>query len=96
MEKNTNLATSSTSAAQDTSKNCQVTNQTSSDAVVIIPTTSQDGSNDSSIAVYDQNLEILATLEGGTVIKVGQRGTVVLDQYYNDPKTGQKNLLIGV
>ena len=62
MEKNTNLATSSTSAAQDTSKNCQVTNQTSSDAVVIIPTTSQDGSNDSSIAVYDQNLEILIIL----------------------------------
>lgn len=100
MEKNTNPVASSTSAAQDTSKNCQVTNQTSSDAAVIIPTTSQDGSNDSSIAVYDQNLEILTTLEGGTVIKVGQSGTVVLDQYYNDPTTGQKtyslvyNLLI--
>ncbi|MFN8407410.1 MAG: hypothetical protein U0X71_08020 [Sphingobacteriaceae bacterium] len=76
--------------ATDTSKNCQVTNQSNTDAVIIIPTTAQDGNEESSIAVYDQSLEILNTLEGGIVIKVGQSGTVVLDQYYIDPKTGQK------
>lgn len=57
--------------ATDTSKNCQVTNQSNTDAVIIIPTTAQDGNEESSIAVYDQSLEILNTLEGGIVIKVG-------------------------
>lgn len=85
--KSTTFTESSTST--DTSKNCQITNQTTTDAVIIIPTTSQDGDDDSSIAVYDQSLEILTTLEGGTVIKTGNSGTVVLDQYYTDPTTGQ-------
>lgn len=78
-----------TTADVDTSKECKVTNQNSTDAVVIIPTTSDEGSDSGSIAVYDQNLEILQLVEGGYTIKAGQSGTVVLDQYYNDPKTGQ-------
>jgi hypothetical protein len=80
----------------DVSKNCLITNQTDTDAVIIIPTTSQDGdvNSNSTIAVYDQNLEILPLVEGGYTIKAGQSATVVLDQYYTDPTSGESTYSI--
>jgi hypothetical protein len=71
-------------------KECAISNQTSSDAVIIIPTTGQTDNSGSSIAVYDQDLEILTTTEGGQTIKSSASGTVVLDQSYKDPTTGKE------
>lgn len=73
----------------DPSQLCAVTNQSGSKAVVITPTTSDPDSTSGNIAVYDQNLEILTTQEGGETIANGGTGTVTLDQTYVDPDTGK-------
>ncbi|MTI29217.1 hypothetical protein, partial [Xanthovirga aplysinae] len=73
----------------DPSKECKVTNETNSDVVIMLPTTAQTDNIDTSISVYNQDLEVLTTLEGGQAIAAGQSGTVVLDQNYIDPDTGE-------
>ncbi|MTI29735.1 hypothetical protein [Xanthovirga aplysinae] len=73
----------------DHSKECEIINNSGTDAVVIIPALAQSNNIGSNVNIYNQRLELLSTLEGGQVIPSGQSGTVVLDQTYNNPMTGQ-------
>lgn len=79
------------STTPDPTKQCAVTNNSTASVVVVVPTTATDPSDDGSgtVAVYGQNLEVLPTAEGGLLIAPGKTGTVTLNQYYPDPKTGK-------
>ncbi|MEM8650468.1 MAG: hypothetical protein AAGF54_08070 [Pseudomonadota bacterium] len=74
----------------NSSNDCKVTNKSGAEVVVMVPTTSDPNSTSSNTAVYNQNLEILATKEGGNIIRDGASGTITLNQTYPDPKTGKQ------
>ncbi|MTI29931.1 hypothetical protein [Xanthovirga aplysinae] len=85
------MSTQEQTPKSDVSKECQINNETDSDIVVITPTTVRKHNSESPFpkSAYNQDLEVLTTLEGGQVIPAGKSGTVVLDKSYIDPITGE-------
>ncbi|WP_431685672.1 hypothetical protein [Hahella sp. NBU794] len=84
------MSTAASTTKPDQSKECVITNNCTSDIVILSPTTAQAPGDTQNASVYDQDLEILSLLEGGTVISQNGSGTVYLDQYYTDPNTKQQ------
>ncbi len=79
----------SQSNSGDTSKQIQITNNSSSDVVIFLPTTSDSPASTNAIKVYNQDLEILPSITGETVISEGGKQTFLLNQHYKDPDSGQ-------
>lgn len=75
---------------QDTiNKNCKIINNTSSDIVVIDAVGSDTSSTVQAQQIYNQNLSLLKTTDGQSIITKNTTGTVTLDDTYKDPDTGK-------
>jgi hypothetical protein len=75
--------------SEDQSKDCTVTNITTTDVVVVLPIQGETpGPTNSATVVKNTTLEVLNTTAGTPVIAKGASGTVVLDMMFKDPKTG--------
>jgi len=73
----------------DPSEEIQVTNNSGSPVVILLPTTSTQTQDANATVVYGQQEEVLTAVDGSTSIPSGQTKTFVLDQTYVDPNTGQ-------
>jgi hypothetical protein len=73
----------------DPTKEIQLTNSTSAPVVLMLPTTSSQSPDANGTLVYEQNLEVLTSIDNATQIQAGQAETFVLDQTYIDPDTQQ-------
>src|SRR5262245_46097184 len=68
----------------DQSKLCTITNNSGQDAVVVLAVPAGETTTQDVITSFNQQLEILKTSSGNTVIKNGSADTVTLDQNYKD------------
>jgi len=66
----------------DQSKLCTITNNSGQDAVVISTVAGGETTSQGAIVSFNQQLEILKTSSGNTVIKNGSSDTVTLDQAF--------------
>lgn len=74
----------------DPNKEVLITNSTGVTVAVLMPTTSRSPDSTNGALVYDQDMELLSSTEGSATIADSATATFVLDQYYDDPKTGKK------
>jgi hypothetical protein len=77
------------SSAPDPTKEVKITNSAGAPIVVLVPTVSDETQDANGTMVYDQDLELLTAVEGGTAIPASSTKTFVLDQTYDDPDTGK-------
>ena len=76
-------------SAPDPTKEISITNSTPASITVLLPTLSAQTQDANGTLVYDQNLEVLSSVDGAKSIPVSTAKTFVLDQSYTDPDTGQ-------
>jgi hypothetical protein len=81
---------SSSMPAPDPAKEITLTNNSGVTCSVLVPTLNAQNAPANGVLVYDQTLALLSSIDGGASVADGSSGTYVLDQYYIDPKTQQK------
>lgn len=74
--------------ATDTSKQCNITNNSGWDVIVALATNRDESDSSNAVVVADGSLELLKTSGGSTVIKNGSADTVTLDRNYR-PGSGE-------